>query len=102
MLRHQGGANFGRTFTAVLNGGTFRIPAEPLAARRQDNINILDFRAEKTLKISIMSPAPFIDVYNVLNTNADQNVVWASGASFLRPTAIVPPRVARLGMKINW
>jgi len=102
MLRHQAGANFGRTFTAVLNGGTFRIPAEPLDAHRQDNVNVLDFRAEKIVKLSTISLAPFLDIYNALNSNANQNIIWASGSSYLRPTAIVPPRVARIGMKVNW
>jgi hypothetical protein len=102
MLRHQAGANFGRTFSAVINAGTIRVPAEPLDTRRQDNINVLDFRAEKVVKVSTLSLAPFIDVYNVLNGNADQNIIWASGSSFLRPTAIIPPRVARLGVKVNW
>ena len=74
----------------------------PLDARRQDNINVLDFRAEKVLKVSTLSLAPFLDLYNVLNSNAVQNLVWASGSSFLRPTAILPPRVARLGVKVNW
>jgi hypothetical protein len=45
---------------------------------------------------------PFLDTYNLFNANAEQNVIWASGASFLRPTAIVPPRVARIGAKVSW
>jgi hypothetical protein len=54
------------------------------------------------VNISRLKVAPFIDVYNVLNSNAEQNIVWASGASYLRPTAIVPPRIARIGAKLNW
>jgi hypothetical protein len=103
MLRHQAGQNFGRTFTAVMNYGTIRIPAEPLNSQRQDNINVLDFRAEKVMRFGAnFSVAPFVDVYNVLNANPVQNTTWASGASFLRPTNIVPPRVARLGAKVSW
>jgi len=102
MLRHQAGQNFGRTFTAVMNFGTIRVPAEPLDTRRQDNINVFDFRAEKVISISGVKVAPFIDVYNVLNANPEQTIVWASGSSFLRPTAIVPPRIARIGAKVNW
>ncbi len=49
-----------------------------------------------------MTVAPFIDVYNVFNANPVQNITWASGSSFLRPTNIVPPRVARIGAKVNW
>ena len=46
--------------------------------------------------------SPFIDLYNVFNANPEQNITWASGASFLRPTDIVPPRVLRIGAKVNW
>jgi hypothetical protein len=102
MLRHQAGQNFGRTFTAVMNFGTIRVPAELLDTRRQDNFNVFDFRAEKVINISGVKVAPFIDVYNVFNTNAEQTIVWASGSSFLRPTAILPPRIARIGAKVNW
>jgi len=103
MLRHQAGQNYGRTFTTVLNYGTIRIPAEPLKTHRQDNVNVVDFRAEKVFRLDpALTVAPFVDVYNVLNANPVQNMTWASGASFLRPTNIIPPRVLRVGAKVNW
>jgi hypothetical protein len=102
MLRHQAGANYGRTFTAVLNSGTVRIAAEPLDTNRQDNVNVFDIRVEKVITFGGLKVGPFLDVYNMLNANAEQNIIWASGASFLRPTAIVPPRIARIGAKVSW
>ena len=103
MLRHQAGQNYGRTFTAVLNYGTIRIPAEPLDTNRQDNINVFDFRVEKVFRLDArLTFSPFLDLYNVFNANPVQNMTWASGSSFLRPTNIVPPRVARIGAKVNW
>ncbi len=104
MLRHQAGQNFGRTFTTTaFNYGTVRVAAEPLDTRRQDHINILDFRVEKSMTLAPgMSVSPYLDVYNVLNANPVQNQIWNSGASFLRPTNIVPPRVVRLGAKVSW
>jgi len=102
MLRTQAGANYGRTFSAVLNSGTVRVPAEPLNTRRQDLINVFDFRAEKVVTIGTAKVAPFIDVYNVTNSNANVSITWASGTSFLRPTAILPPRIARIGAKVSW
>ena len=76
MLRHQAGQNFGRTFTATLNYGTMRIPAEPLETRRQDNIKVVDFRAgEGDSRLDrCCTVAPFIDLYNVFNANAVQNL----------------------------
>ena len=103
MLRHQSGQNYGRTFTAVLNYGTIRIPAEPINTRRQDNVNVVDFRAEKVFRVDAgMTFAPFVDLYNVLNANPCKTSRGRPAASFLRPTNIVPPRVARIGAKVNW
>ena len=103
MLRHQAGQNWGRTILASLNYGSIRIPVEPLNSRRQDNITVFDFRLEKAVQLApTLKVAPFMDIYNVFNANPEQTVTWASGSSFLRPTAIVPPRVLRIGAKVNW
>jgi hypothetical protein len=45
--------------------------------------------------------AGFVDVFNLLNANPEQNMSWTSG-SFLRPLDIVPPRIARIGAKLEW
>jgi hypothetical protein len=37
----------------------------------------------------------------VLNDDPEQKTSWSSG-SFLRPLSIVPPRLARLGVKLDW
>jgi hypothetical protein len=44
----------------------------------------------------------FLDVFNVLNANPEQNAIWSSGTSFLRPVTIVPPRIARAGLSFDW
>ena len=44
----------------------------------------------------------FFDVYNIFNSNANQAMTTSSGASWLRPTAITPPRIARLGIKFRF
>ena len=44
----------------------------------------------------------FLDVFNCLNVNPEQNAIWSSGASFLRPLTIVSPRIARVGLNVNW
>ena len=103
MLRLQAGQNWGRTFSATMNYGTVRIAAEPLDTNRQRDIAVTDVRIEKQMSFGgSVKIGPFLDVYNMFNTNAEQNITWASGSSFLRPTAIVPPRVARIGAKVSW
>ena len=101
-LRHQAGQPFGRTFTKTLNYGNVRILAEPIGTRRMDNVTIADLRVEKGIRLSgSRRIAGFIDVFNLLNANPEQTTSWSSG-TFLRPLSIVPPRIARLGMKFDW
>jgi hypothetical protein len=102
-LRHQSGQPFGRTFTTALNyGKVVRILAEPIGTRRMDNITLLDVRVEKAIRLSgSRRIAGFVDVFNLLNANPEQTTSWSSG-TFLRPLSIVPPRIARLGMKLDW
>ena len=46
--------------------------------------------------------AGFVDVFNLLNANPEQNTSWSSGSSFLRPLSIAAPLVARVGAKLEW
>jgi hypothetical protein len=102
LLRHQSGQPFGRTLAAPVPGVN-RILAEPIGTRRMDHLTSLDVRVEKGFQLPADGRvAAFIDVFNLLNANPDQNISWVSGASFLRPLVIVPPRIARIGMKLDW
>ena len=102
ILRHQSGQPYGRTFQFGFNYGTQTVLAEPLGTRRQDNITLLDLRVEKVLRLGQTSLSGFFDIFNMFNNNAEQNITWSSGSSFLRPSNIVPPRIARFGAKFEW
>jgi outer membrane receptor protein involved in Fe transport len=103
IVRHQSGMAFGRTFVSSLNYGTATVLAEPFGAERAANINVFDVRTEKAFVLPGRGRiVGFFDVYNILNTNAEQAVAVGSGASFLRPSAITPPRLARVGVKLQW
>ena len=89
--------------TALNYDNNVRILAEPIGTRRMDNITILDVRVEKSVSLGgYRRLAGFVDVFNLLNANAEQNTSWLSGPSFLRPLSIVSPRVGRIGMKLEW
>jgi len=103
LVRHQSGQPFGRTFSTRLAYGTVRVLAEPMDARRMDNVTLVDLRVEKGIVLpGSRRVALFVDLYNLLNANPEPNVNWASGRSFLQPLAIVPPRIARLGIRLDW
>lgn len=106
-LRVQAGQPFGRTFSAGaangINYGTQRILTEPIDARTQDNIILLDTRIEKVMKLNNShSVSVFVDGYNLTNSNAASNITWGSGTTFLLPVTIVGPRLARFGLKFDW
>jgi hypothetical protein len=103
MLRYQEGFPFGRTFAANLSFGSVRFLAEPFGARHQDHIVITDIRVEKEVQFGDRRDiSAFFDVYNLFNTNPAQNLQWSSGTAFNRPLSIVPPRLARIGLKLNF
>lgn len=103
LLRHQSGQPFGRTFVTALNYGPVRILAEPIDTRRMDHIAILDLHGEKGFHVPGSGRvSAFVDVFNVLNANPEENTSWSSGDSFMRPLGIVAPRVARVGAKLEW
>ena len=103
MLRYQAGIPFGRTFAATLSYGSVRFLAEPIGTRRQDPITVTDLRIEKTAKLGTRRDASvFFDIYNMFNANPAQNLQWSSGTSFNRPLSVVPPRLARIGLKLNF
>jgi hypothetical protein len=102
LLRHQSGNNFGRTFVAGLNYGSITTLAEAFNANRMDNASVVDVRAEKGITFSSRRLGLFFDVYNIFNTNPETNLSATSGATWLRPLTIVPPRIAKVGVKFDW
>jgi hypothetical protein len=98
-VRHQSGTPFGRTFTQALNWGNATVRAEPIDAQRMPNVTVFDLRTEKGLETPLGRVMGFFDIYNIFNTNAEQEIAITSGSSYLRPAAITPPRIARLGVK---
>jgi hypothetical protein len=105
-VRHQSGQPFGRTFSVSLPVyGSVRVLAEPIGTQRQDHITVVDLRLEKVFSLTDMRGSRvsgFIDVYNMFNSNPEQNMSWASGSAYLRPLNIIPPRIARFGAKFEW
>ncbi len=119
ILRHQSGVNFARTGTIVapagsglaVSGGTpiaagssaTLIYLEPSNANREDNIWVFDTRAEKGIKFGPTSQLRlFLDLFNITNSHASETIGRATGTAYLKPTAILAPRTARLGFRLMW
>jgi hypothetical protein len=104
-LEHESGIPFARQ---VLFRGGRTIPSitlnvEPISARRLPNTNQLDLRAEKSFSLPRgQKVAVRLNVFNAMNSNTVLSVVRQSGATFLRPTAIMPPRIAEFSASFTF
>ncbi len=102
MLRHQSGDQIGRIVQVPFNYGAQPVLVEPLSSNRLDNVTIWDLRAEKVFRFGGRSVSGFMDLYNISNSNAEFRQIYISGSSFGFPTTIVPPRIVRFGVKVDW
>jgi hypothetical protein len=100
----QSGAPYGRFIAANLNYNSAQlILVEPIGTRNQDMISVLDFRVEKQLRFAQKARLGlFFDLFNSLNSNTAININWRSGASFEKATTVLPPRIAKFGVKFDW
>jgi hypothetical protein len=102
LFRFEKGRAIARTAVVRLNYGNQTIQAEPFGERYTADLYLLDFRVERPIRIVNTRVVPFFDLFNLTNTNAEETVIVTSGSSFLRPTRIVPPRVARIGLRFTF
>ncbi len=111
LLRHQSGINFARTIAVPGTAGnafglTFpasTIYAEAANSRREDNIWVFDTRLDRTFNITgRMRVRAFVDFFNITNSHASETIGRSTGASFLRPAAILAPFTVRLGGRFLW
>jgi hypothetical protein len=107
VLRHQSPLPYGRTLLVQAPASSpafFQgiVLVEPLGTREQDAITLIDLRAEKEIEISRTRLRLFADVFNLGNDSGAQTITYATGPRFGLPSVIVPPRVARLGLRLQW
>jgi hypothetical protein len=115
-LRYQAGDPQERIVQLSLRTGTFDYDAEREGMYREDDIWLFDTRLEKRFSLGAhRSAGVFFDAYNISNSNAAEvqddivgrRTTTVNGASvnyqrFLRPTAVLAPRVFRFGFKVSF
>ena len=85
--------------TGLVQQTSLTLRMEELGAQQLDAVQLLNLRAGKRFEM----PGPgrvtvSFDLYNALNANTATTVSTRSGVTYGRITAILPPRVARLGL----
>jgi carboxypeptidase family protein len=117
VMRYQAGENLQRTVQVTLRTGTLDYEAEIEGAYRSDNVSIFDISAERRFRFGGSRYVDaFVAAFNVFNNNAatgmdeivgTRTAILPTGervpyARFLRPTAILQPRVFRIGAKLSF
>jgi hypothetical protein len=110
LVRHQAGANFARqisvgaglaTAAGAIYSGTINV--EPLESRRHDNITVFDVRIDRGFRLgNTVRVRGFLDLFNITNSNSAESRTITTGTSFLRPTAVLAPRTARIGARLSF
>ncbi len=109
------GANWVATNAVIAPGLNRNLSAGPNAnatinvvepgTRWGDRLQQLDLRFDRTFKVRRASFRAMLDVYNTLNVNttvALNNTYGTNGAAWLTPTAILPARLLKLGIQIDY
>lgn len=105
----QAGANYARTLAVSAPAScacTFtaaNLAVTPYNAFAYDNVSLLDLRVQKTFELgSTATLRLFLDGFNLANSYAAEIVSAATGPTFQRPTAILAPRTAKIGVRVTW
>ncbi len=98
----DGGPGPGAALMPASSTGNTQVFASPMNAYRQDNISVVDLRAEKTVPIGPTKVRLFVDGYNLFNRYAAETISYNTGSGFQQPTAILGPRTGRIGFRFMW
>ena len=80
---------------------TIVLRVEPIGTRRLPNTNVLDLRLEKAFALGASRKLALrLNVFNVMNASTVTGVTQRAGATFLRPTGILPARIAEFSTSI--
>jgi len=102
---HRSGDPFARQ-VQFRGGETIRsivLNVEPIGSQRLPNINLLSMRVEKAFRLlETHKLAVQLNLYNALNANTATSTQPRAGSTFLRPRAVLPPRLLELSMAYSF
>lgn len=104
-FEHRQGAPWARQvrFTGGVTIPAIVLNVEPIGTRRMDDINLLDLRVQKTIALPRSQKLVLrLNVFNAANTNAVISLTQRAGATFLKPTSIIPPRILELSTSFSF
>ena len=101
VARYQDGQPFSRVSVVPdLNQGPEAIHAYRVGRTRFTFTLSVDLHVEKTMRLGKARVAGVLEVFNLLNTSNEVEEDAVTGPSFRNPTAVQPPRAARIGLRV--
>jgi hypothetical protein len=97
-------ATVAQTLGRPLSGGAANVTINVLDPGQmyRDRINEIDFRVGKILRFGRTRANIGVDLFNALNSSAVQNSIATFGATWLRPTLVMPARFAKVSAQIDF
>lgn len=87
----------------LLLQGSVTMRMEPFGAERGPVIAIANLKVAKNIRIrESMKLQLNSELFNLLNSSSATSTSYLTGATYLHPTGIVSPRVARIGMQFSF
>jgi hypothetical protein len=96
------GVRWARSTYVPLTQGATEVLAEPSGSRRQDTVNNLDLRLEKSFNIDKFRLRFWADVFNVFNQGYGDYIYATDGPSFGLPLYVNTPRTLRAGIRFQF
>jgi hypothetical protein len=89
--------------TRLPNSATITLPLEPFGASQLPTLTSVNWRASKRLALPNKQRLELvIDLFNALNANTVTSQSFVSGPTYGAISAIVPPRIVRLGVTYSF
>jgi len=99
----QSGRQWGRSISVTLpTAGAETIRVEPVTAHRAPNVAIFDMRLDKSFRFAGHRVTAMADVFNLTNSGVPVTFRTASAVSFQEVTALLDPRIVRLGLRFEF
>jgi hypothetical protein len=84
-------------------GGIAIVLLDGIGQNRLPNYQNLDFHIERPVFLGTARLVPALDMFNVMNANTGQALQRTQNAATANQiSAVVAPRVVRLGVKVSW
>lgn len=102
-VRYQSGSPWARTMIAYdLNQGDEEVRVEPRGSQRLDGVFTVDLRLSKVFRLPKGNLEAMFDIFNLFNANTITSMATTTLDDLMVPLDILPPRIARIGIKYTF